>query len=220
MNAHAATADDSRVQPVEAADKEQSIPTEVTVAELDTVISKESGDFITLFDCANCGSLFTSEQDLEHHQCDNANVNVDAPTNIGKKKNGQPGKTGKSQNQNKKPASKKPSKAASKATTHISAISLNEASNKDNDSHDLTYQLTDPLSDLPASTQIEIITSNTDFNSFPSIVIDGMNHIPVNLLATNEQDDTTSQDSVELSKGNKLLSSVNVTGIAEREKFN
>ncbi|KAI1297300.1 putative zinc finger protein [Halotydeus destructor] len=175
----------SKVASSDSSPMTEEIPALTTIEGLDAVISKDGNDFITLYDCHTCGSLFTSESDLERHKCqsiDKVEANVI---------------------RNKSPSC---SPRSEKSSDDLIAQDLSTNSNRES-SCDLSYQLSDPLNDLP-SAQIEIITSSGDFSSnFSSIVIDGISipTIPVNLLTSVED----SSDSVHkgTSPGAKLLSS-------------
>jgi len=167
-------------------------------------------DIITLYDCPVCGSLFTSEHDLGKHACEGS---IEKPQNVATKRTKDSSR--KSLTAIKpKPKSLKPSPIPS------TTLNSGEFSSMKENSGDLTFHLSDSLGDIP--TQIEIITSSGDFGSssnFPSIIIDGIQipTIPVNLLSAVQHDGSCSKDSLDMVKGNKLLSSVNLRDLTDRE---
>jgi DNA-directed RNA polymerase subunit RPC12/RpoP len=157
-----------------------------------------------LYDCSDCGSLYTSEQELEGHKCES----VQPKTTTAKKD------VTKSQRKSSNKSKSKASNSKNSLNTHTIRNTL---TNKDS-SADLTFHLSDSLSDIP--TQIEIITSSADFghmSNYPSIVtiVDGV-QLPVNLLTSTEHDESASKDSIDLRKEQKLLSSASVSNLNDR----
>lgn len=218
MNAHVAPSEpevNEDASPTELDMSRIERTTEMSTEEIDSVMSKNSGDIITLYDCPGCGSLYTSEHELERHKCEA----LEPKTRVVPLKRKGGDLTNSKSNKKSSAAIKSVLKSSnSKNTLNTTALGISLTS-KDG-SGDLTYHMSDSLNDIP--TQIEIITSSADFGNvsgFPSIVIDGIQFptIPVNLLSSVEGEDECGSNSMDMSKGNKLLSSVNVSDLNDRE---
>ncbi|RWS30011.1 zinc finger protein 341-like protein, partial [Leptotrombidium deliense] len=160
MNAHANTSSEPTTAQVTAATLGPS-----------TTVTK-SNDYITLFDCQTCGSLFTSEQDLQRHNCDSSDKNCLSA--LKKVSRVQPSKV--------KPMVASKSKQKIVNATLTTTVDLEDSNSMltNRDSHsDLTYNLSDALNDnLEPTTNIEIIAGNSELcgvGSLSSIVaMDGI----------------------------------------------
>ncbi|RWS11129.1 Zinc finger protein 341-like protein [Dinothrombium tinctorium] len=144
----------------------------------------KNNDYITLFDCHTCGSLFTTEQDLQRHNCDSSERNC---LNITKVSRVQPSK-----NKNSAEASVLIKSKPKTVNSTLSATAEFEDSNSllttRDSSGDLSYNLGDALTDnIESNSNIEIMANNSDLcgvNSLSSIVsMDSIQFptIPVNL---------------------------------------
>lgn len=153
-------------------------------------------DFITLFDCQNCGNLFGSEQDLKKHSCSGtSNINFGITAKSRKISKTSSAKTTiKKTNTTSKPKSK-PSNVNAMLTTAVLGDS-DQITPKDSSNSEFTFQFHDGLVDdnIPTA-HIEIITAPVDIgSSFPPIVtIDGIQYPTIPILTNSigsEVDDT------------------------------
>lgn len=127
-------------------------------------------DFITLFDCQSCGTLFASENGLKNHNCSGAKNSV-------KEK-----RLGKSFNRSvQKKAVTVKTKAKAVNATLTTTLLEDPTQITTNNNNEFTFQLAESLDDSIPTPHIEIIPSSSELEnvtSFPSVVIDGV-HYPI-----------------------------------------
>lgn len=171
-------------------------------------------DYITFYDCQNCGNLFTSDQELKKHICDNNNTIMLSGKVKKTNKHNITSLNSKLQKKSYSNFSKSKTKTTNANTTLTTAVLGDSQINAKDSNNDFTFQFQEGLDDIPTA-HIEIITTPVDIgSSFPSVVtIDGIQYptIAMPQLLSNSEDENQGSSKDDIPSTKLLLTTTPLT---------